>query len=161
MALDGLQMPRLVEVDKNSLTETYGKFTMQPLERGFGITLGHALRRVLVSSIQGAAIKSITLEGVQHEFSVVEGVQEDVPELVLNLKEVALRYHGEEERDALPSRELHRGRGVIDAILLLESDLAGVVRELARVGTYQGEQDDCGHHRVVLHRPAHRERCVR
>ena len=66
MSLDGLQMPRLVEVDKDSLSENYGKFVMQPLERGFGVTIGHALRRVLVSYIQGAAIKSVSIEGVQH-----------------------------------------------------------------------------------------------
>lgn len=98
MALDGLQMPRLVEVDKDSLSENYGKFIMQPLERGFGVSIGHALRRVLVSSIQGAAIKSVSIEGVQHEFSVVKGVREDLPEIILNLKEVALRYHGDEDR---------------------------------------------------------------
>ena len=98
MALEDLQMPRLVDIDKDSLTETYGKFTIQPLERGFGVTLGHSLRRVLVSSIRGAAIKSVSIEGVQHEFSVVKGVREDVPEIILNLKEVALRYHGEDDR---------------------------------------------------------------
>ena len=98
MALEGLQMPRLLEIDQDSLTDTYGRFVMQPLERGFGVTVGHALRRVLVSSIQGAAIKSLNIEGVQHEFSVVKGVREDIPEIVLNLKEVALRYHGEEDR---------------------------------------------------------------
>ncbi len=98
MALEGLQMPRLLEIDQDSLTETYGRFVLQPLERGFGVTVGHALRRVLVSSIQGAAIKSLSIEGVQHEFSVVKGVREDVPEIVLNLKEVALRYHGDEDR---------------------------------------------------------------
>ena len=98
MALDGLQMPRLVEVDTDSLSENYGKFIMQPLERGFGVSIGHALRRVLVSSIQGAGIKSVSIEGVQHEFSVVKGDREDLPEIILNLKEVALRYHGDEDR---------------------------------------------------------------
>jgi DNA-directed RNA polymerase subunit alpha len=98
MALEGIQMPRLLEIDRDSLTDMYGKFTFQPLERGFGVTVGHGLRRVLVSQIQGAAIKSLSIEGVQHEFSVVPGVREDVPEIVLNLKEVALRYHGEEDR---------------------------------------------------------------
>ena len=98
MALEGLQMPRLLEIDKESLTDTYGKFMLQPLERGFGVTIGHGLRRVLVSQIQGAAIKSLSVEGVQHEFSVIEGVREDVPEIILNLKEVALRYHGDEDR---------------------------------------------------------------
>ena len=98
MALEGIQMPRLLEIDRDSLTSTYGKFTFQPLERGFGVTVGHGLRRVLVSQIQGAAIKSVSIDGVQHEFSVVTGVREDVPEIVLNLKEVAIRYHGEEDR---------------------------------------------------------------
>ena len=91
-------MPRLIEIDKESLSETYGRFVLQPLERGFGTTLGHALRRVLLSAIQGVAIKQISIEGVQHEFTVVEGVYEDVPEIVLNLKEVALRYQGDEDR---------------------------------------------------------------
>jgi DNA-directed RNA polymerase subunit alpha len=98
MKLEGLQMPRLVEIDKDSLSETYGKFVVQPLERGFGITLGHALRRVLLSSIQGAAIKRVIIEGIQHEFSVIKGIREDVPEIILNLKEVAIRYPGDEER---------------------------------------------------------------
>jgi DNA-directed RNA polymerase subunit alpha len=98
MVLEGLQMPRLLEIDKESLTDTYGKFVLQPLERGFGVTVGHGLRRVLVSQIQGAAIKSLSVEGVQHEFSMIEGVREDVPEIILNLKEVALRYHGDEDR---------------------------------------------------------------
>ena len=98
MKFEGLQMPRLIEIDKESLSETYGRFVLQPLERGFGTTLGHALRRVLLSAIQGVAIKQISIEGVQHEFTVVEGVYEDVPEIVLNLKEVALRYQGDEDR---------------------------------------------------------------
>ena len=98
MKFEGLQMPRLIDIDKDSLSETYGKFVLQPLERGFGTTLGHALRRVLLSAIQGVAIKQISIEEVQHEFSVVEGVYEDVPEIVLNLKEVALSYQGEEDR---------------------------------------------------------------
>lgn len=98
MKLEGLQMPRLAEIEKESLSETYGMFTVQPLERGFGVTMGHALRRVLLSSIQGAAIKQVKIEGVQHEFSTVKGVREDVPEIVLNLKEVAIRYRGEEDR---------------------------------------------------------------
>jgi len=91
-------MPKLVEIEKESLNDTYGKFVVQPLERGFGVTLGHSLRRILLSSIRGAAITQVNVQGVQHEFSVVEGVREDVPEIVLNLKEVALRYVGNEDR---------------------------------------------------------------
>ena len=98
MKLEGLQMPKLAEVEKESLSETYGMFVVQPLERGFGVSIGHALRRVLLSFIQGAAIKQVNIEGVHHEFSTIAGVREDVPEIVRNLKEVAIRYSGEEDR---------------------------------------------------------------
>ena len=98
MKLEGLQMPKLAEVEKESLSETYGMFVVQPLERGFGVSIGHALRRVLLSFIQGAAIKQVNIEGVHHEFSTIAGVREDVPEIVRNLKEVAIRYRGEEDR---------------------------------------------------------------
>ena len=91
-------MPRLVEVEKESLSDTYGMFIVQPLERGFGVSIGHALRRVLLSFIQGAAIKQVNIEGVHHEFSTIAGVREDVPEIVRNFKEVAIRYRGEEDR---------------------------------------------------------------
>ena len=92
------QMPRSVQIDEDSLTSSYGMFTVQPLERGFGTTIGNALRRVLLSSIEGAAVKAIRVKGVQHEFSVVQGVVEDMTEIVLNLKEVNLRMHSEEDK---------------------------------------------------------------
>jgi DNA-directed RNA polymerase subunit alpha len=84
--------PRRIEVD-NNLTETYGRFECAPLERGFGLTLGNALRRVLLSSLQGAAITSVRFDNVLHEFTSVPGVLEDVTDLVLNLKEVRLRLN--------------------------------------------------------------------
>lgn len=92
------QMPRSVQIDEDSLTSSYGMFTVQPLERGFGTTIGNALRRVLLSSIEGAAVKAIRVKGVQHEFSVVPGVVEDMTEIVLNLKEVNLRVNSEEDK---------------------------------------------------------------
>lgn len=92
------QMPRSVQINEDSLTSSYGMFTVQPLERGFGTTIGNALRRVLLSSIEGAAVKAIRVKGVQHEFSVVQGVVEDMTEIVLNLKEVNLRMHSEEDK---------------------------------------------------------------
>ena len=85
--------PRGLQVDQDSLTNTYGKFVAEPLERGFGITLGNSLRRVLLSSLQGAAITSVKIEGVDHEFSTVPEVSEDVTDIILNLKEVRLRMH--------------------------------------------------------------------
>ncbi|HOC59155.1 MAG TPA: DNA-directed RNA polymerase subunit alpha [Smithellaceae bacterium] len=83
--------PKRVDVDEATHKRTYGEFTIQPLERGFGITLGNALRRVLLSSIQGAAITSIKIEGVLHEFSTIPGVKEDVTDVILNLKGVRFK----------------------------------------------------------------------
>jgi DNA-directed RNA polymerase subunit alpha len=88
--------PRRLEVDAESLTQTYGKFVAEPLERGFGTTMGNSLRRVLLSSLQGAAITSVKIEGVDHEFTTVPEVTEDVTDIVLNLKEVLLRMHTNE-----------------------------------------------------------------
>ena len=76
-------------------TESYGRFACEPLERGFGVTLGNALRRILLSSLQGAAITSVRIEGVLHEFSSIPGVMEDMSDIILNLKEVRLNLHGE------------------------------------------------------------------
>jgi len=87
--------PRALESDDAAAAETYGRFSCEPLERGFGLTLGNALRRVLLSSLQGAAITSVKIEGVLHEFSTIPGVMEDVSDIILNLKEVRLRLHGE------------------------------------------------------------------
>lgn len=83
--------PRAILVDQESLTDKYGKFTCEPLERGFGLTLGNGLRRVLLSSIRGAAVTAVRIEGVLHEFSTVPEIEEDVAEIILNLKAVDLR----------------------------------------------------------------------
>ena len=87
--------PRRLEVEEDSHTSTYGRFSCEPLERGFGTTLGNSLRRVLLSSLYGAAITSVRISGVLHEFSTIPGVREDVADVVLNLKEVRLRMHSE------------------------------------------------------------------
>ncbi len=88
------EMPKHLEVDRSTLTQTYGKFVAEPFERGFGITIGNALRRVLYSSVEGAAITSMRIDSVLHEFSSIEGVAEDVAQIVLSLKKVVMRYHG-------------------------------------------------------------------
>lgn len=86
-----LQMPEGIERDEATYSNTQGKFIIQPLERGFGVTLGNAFRRVLLSSLQGAAITQMRVSGVLHEFTVIPGVVEDVSEVVLNLKQVRLK----------------------------------------------------------------------
>jgi DNA-directed RNA polymerase subunit alpha len=90
--------PRRLELEQESLTQTYGKFVAEPLERGFGTTLGNSLRRVLLSSLQGAAIITVKIDGVDHEFTTIPEVAEDVTDVVLNLKEVLLRMHTNESK---------------------------------------------------------------
>ncbi len=85
--------PKSVPVEQSTLTDTYGKFVVEPLERGFSTTLGNALRRVLLSSLQGAAITAVKIDGALHEFTSVPDVVEDVTEMVLNFKEVVVRSH--------------------------------------------------------------------
>ena len=85
--------PKTIHVESESLTPFYGKFVCEPLERGFGITLGNALRRVLLSSLQGAAITAVKIDGALHEFTSVSDVVEDVTDIVLNLKEVVVKSH--------------------------------------------------------------------
>jgi len=88
------EIPKKLECEQSTLTPTYGKFIAEPFEKGFGTTLGNSLRRVLLSSIEGAAITSVRIEGALHEFSAIDGVVEDVSQIVLNLKRLILKYHG-------------------------------------------------------------------
>ncbi len=81
-----LQRPKRIEAEQDSYSDTYGKFVIEPLEKGFGITIGHALRRVLLSSLQGCAVIAVKIEGVSHEFESISGIQEDVVQIILNLK---------------------------------------------------------------------------
>jgi DNA-directed RNA polymerase subunit alpha len=104
--------PRRLELEEAESTQDYGRFWCEPLERGFGLTLGNALRRVLLSSIQGAAITSVKIAGVLHEFSTIPGVEEDVSNIVLNLKEVRLRMHAEGPKTLRLTR---KGPGTITA----------------------------------------------
>ena len=88
-----LQLPKRLECDESTYSNTYGKFFAAPFERGYGVTLGNSLRRVLLSSIEGSAITSIKIAGVQHEFSTIPGVLEDITEIILNIKNVVLNSH--------------------------------------------------------------------
>jgi len=110
--------PRGLTVDQESLSNTYGKFVAEPLERGFGITLGNSLRRVLLSSLQGAAITSVKIEGVEHEFMTIPEVAEDVTDIILNLKEVLLQIHTNEVKtiriEAEGPREIKAGDIIAD-----------------------------------------------
>jgi DNA-directed RNA polymerase subunit alpha len=98
MPWKGFQRPKRLEIDTETLTPTYGKFTAQPFERGFATTVGNALRRALLSSIEGAAITAVQIEGVLHEFSSIPGVVEDVTDIILNLKQIPLRLLSEDAK---------------------------------------------------------------
>ena len=91
----GFQKPKRLERELETLTSTYGKFFAEPLERGFGLTLGNSLRRVLLSAIEGAAVTSVRIAGVLHEFSTVPGVKEDVTDIILNLKLLRLKLNAD------------------------------------------------------------------
>ena len=98
MLLEGFQKPARLNVNKETLTETYGQFYAQPFEKGFGITIGNALRRVLISSIEGAAITAIKIAGVLHEFSTIPGVVEDVTDIILNLKQIPIQLMADHQK---------------------------------------------------------------
>jgi DNA-directed RNA polymerase subunit alpha len=131
--------PRSLDADEGDASGRYRRFSCEPLERGFGVTLGNALRRVLLSSLQGAAITSLRVNGVLHEFSTIPGVIEDVSDIVLNLKEVRLLLHAE----APKTLRVHRkGAGV-----LLAGDLAGddssveILNKDHKIATLSSEAD--------------------
>ena len=93
IALRSFEIPKKLECDEESLTVNYGKFVAEPFERGYGVTIGNSLRRVLLSSLEGEAVTSIKIDGVSHEFGTLPGIVEDVTEIVLNIKNLVLRSH--------------------------------------------------------------------
>lgn len=113
--LRGLKRPRQIEFVTDAATPGYGKFTAEPFERGYGVTVGNSLRRTLMSAIEGAAITAIKIEGVPHEFSVIEGVVEDVTRLILNLKQVRVSYESETRDEPKVIHVEKRGAGVLRA----------------------------------------------
>lgn len=94
----GLELPTKIEKDLNISSSCYGKFSIEPFERGFGTTIGNSLRRVLLSSLEGAAITSVKIKGADHEFATLEGVMEDVTEIILNIKKLVLIKHTEDAK---------------------------------------------------------------
>jgi DNA-directed RNA polymerase subunit alpha len=93
--LKGFKRPSKIGFEHTQLTDSYGSFVAEPFEKGFGTTIGNSLRRVLMSSIEGAAITAIRIEGVPHEFFAIDGVFEDVTRIILNIKKLRIKYYGE------------------------------------------------------------------
>ena len=128
--------PKRIEIDQASSTNFYGKFSCEPLERGFGITIGNSLRRVLLSSLQGAAIVSVKFDSVPHEFSTIPGVFEDVTDIILNLKEIRLRVIDGEEAVISLDRE---GEGEVKAGDIETHGLVEILNLDKHIGTLNKE----------------------
>ena len=92
----GLELPSVVDYERETLTPTYGKFSAEPFERGFGTTIGNSLRRILLSSLEGSAITQLKIRGANHEFSSIEGILEDLTDIVLNVKSLVVKNHSED-----------------------------------------------------------------
>jgi DNA-directed RNA polymerase subunit alpha len=120
----GFQKPKRLEIDSETLTSTYGKFYAQPFERGFGTTIGNALRRVLLSSIEGAAITAVKIEGVLHEFSSLPGVVEDVTDIILNVKSLVVKNTSDQTKTIRIDRH---ERGVVTAGMILADDAVQII----------------------------------
>ena len=108
----GLELPAAVLVDPASRTETFGRFVAEPFERGFGTTIGNSIRRILLSSLEGAAVTSVQIGGVSHEFSTIPGVLEDVTEILLNCKDLIVDMDGDESQVL---RLRAKGKGAVTA----------------------------------------------
>ncbi len=131
-----LTSPKGLEFEKTEMTDNYGKLIARPFERGFGITVGNSLRRILLSSLQGAAITSMKIDGILHEFTTIPGVTEDVTDIVLNLKQVRLMLH---EGDSDVIRIDAKGEQVIKAKDLITSDKVEILNPDLHIATVGAE----------------------
>lgn len=94
----GFELPTRVHPEKTTMSATYGKFIAEPFERGFGHTLGNSLRRILLSHLEGAAVSAVRIDGIPHEFTAIEGIYEDIPEILLNIKKIRLKLHSDKPK---------------------------------------------------------------
>ncbi len=133
-----LIQPKRLEVDQESHTATYGKFICQPLERGFATTIGNCLRRILLSTVQGAAITAVKIEGAHHEFSTLAGILEDVTEIILNLKEVRFKIHSADEKIV---RIEKKGKGNVTAGDIIGDHTVDIMNPDKHICTITGDGD--------------------
>lgn len=126
------QFPKRIITEQETYTPFYGKFIAEPLERGYGVTLGNILRRVLISSIEGAAVTSVRIEGVLHEFSTLPGVLEDVPEIILNIKNIVLRSYAKTARKIYIKA---KGEGEVKAKDIITDEAVEVINTDLHIAT--------------------------
>src|SRR5438477_82750 len=120
----GLELPNRVVSDRTGLTDTYGKFTAEPFERGFGVTVGNSLRRILLSSLEGSAVTRLKIQGVQHEISTIPGVVEDVTDIILNVKSLVVKNSSEQPRTIRIDRH---EKGVVTAANIITDEAVQII----------------------------------
>jgi len=120
----GLELPSRVVCDRSTLTDTYGRFSAEPFERGFGVTVGNSLRRILLSSLEGSAVTRVKIQGVQHEISTIPGVVEDVTDIILNVKSLVVKNSSEQPRTLRIDRH---ERGVVTAANIITDEAVQIV----------------------------------
>src|SRR5437660_5305209 len=120
----GLELPSRVSSDRTTLTDTAGKFLAEPFERGFGVTVGNSLRRVLLSSLEGSSVTRVKIQGVQHEISTIPGVVEDVTDIILNAKSLVVKNTSELPRTIRIDRH---ERGVVTAASIIADDAIQII----------------------------------
>src|SRR5205809_5003265 len=120
----GLELPNRVVSDRTSLTDTYGKFSVEPFERGFGVTVGNSLRRILLSSLEGSAVTRVKIQGVQHEITTMPGVVEDVTDIILNVKSLVVKNTSEQPRTIRIDRH---ERGVIKGADVITDEAVQII----------------------------------
>ena len=144
MKLKNFQMPKGVTIEEKSVTDSYSKFVVEPLERGFGTTIGNSIRRVLLSSLPGAAVVGVRIDGVAHEFSTMPNVVEDVAEIILNLKGLRLLLHSEDPKSLMLEAE---GKGDVTA-LDIQTDIDV---EILNPNLHIASLDEGGQLRMEIH----------
>src|SRR5436309_3076499 len=120
----GLELPNRVVSDRNTLTDTYGKFTAEPFERGFGVTVGNSLRRILLSSLEGSAVTRVKIQGVQHEITTIPGVVEDVTDIILNIKSLVVKNLSEQSKTIRIDRH---EQGVVTAANIITDEAVQII----------------------------------
>src|SRR6201982_2564055 len=120
----GLELPNRLTSDRSKLTDTYGKFYAEPFERGFGVTVGNSLRRILLSTLEGSAVTQVKIQGVQHEISTIPGVVEDVTDIILNVKSLVVRNSSEHARTIRTHRH---ERGVVTAANIITDEAVQII----------------------------------
>src|SRR5437868_14075513 len=128
----GLELPSRVGSDRSTLTDTYGKFVAEPFERGFGVTVGNSLRRILLSSLEGSAVTQVKIQGVQHEISTIPGVVEDVTDIILNIKSLVVKNSSEHSKTIRIDRH---ERGVVSASHIITDDAVQILNPEHRIAT--------------------------